>query len=339
MRAITVTRHGGPEVLEVRERPDPTPAPDEVRVRVRACGLNFAELMARQGLYPDAPKPPCVLGYEAAGEVDAVGSRVSDYKPGDRVLLARRFGAHADVVCAPERQVYPMPEGMSFEDAAALPVNYLTAYHMLFKAARIAPGERVLIHAAAGGVGTALLQLCRTVEGIETFGTASAHKHAHVRAMGCDHPIDYHTQDYAEVVTRLTGGRGVDVVFDALGGRDWRKGYDLLRPAGRLVAFGFANMTTGSKRNLLQVAREFITMPRWHPLELMQANRAITGVSLGDLWDEVELLREHMIAILGMVEAGQLKPHVDRVFTFDEAAAAHEHMQARRNVGKIILVP
>jgi NADPH:quinone reductase-like Zn-dependent oxidoreductase len=172
MRAVWITRHGGPEVLEVRETPDPEPGPGQVRVRVRAAGLNFAEVMARQGLYPDAPKPPCVVGYEAAGVVDAVGPGVSGPAVGQRVVALARFGAHAEAVCVPAEQTLALPEGTGFEEAAALPVNYLTAYHMLFRVACVRPGERVLVHMAAGGVGIAVLQLCRTVEGVVTLRDA-----------------------------------------------------------------------------------------------------------------------------------------------------------------------
>src|SRR5512142_2546421 len=159
MRAIWVTRYGGPEVLEVREAPDPLPGPGKVRVRVHAAGLNFAEIMGRLGLYPDAPRPPCVLGYEAAGVVDEVGSGVTSIAPGARVLALSRFGAHADTICVPAMQAVAMPDAMTFEEAAALPVNYITAYHMLFRVAALRLKEKDLVHMAAGGVGIATLQL------------------------------------------------------------------------------------------------------------------------------------------------------------------------------------
>ena len=241
MRAVWITRSGGPEALEVRDTADPEPGPGQVRIRVRAAGLGFAEVMAAQGLYPDAPKPPCVVGYEVSGVVDALGPGGGELAPGQRVLAMTHFGGHADVVCVPAEQVLPIPDAMSFEVAAALPVTYLTAYHLLFRVAVVRPGERVLVHMAAGGVGLAVLQLCRTVENLEIFGTASAAKHDVLRAEGCAHPIDYHATDYAAEVRRLTGGEGVDIVLDPLGGPDWRKGLKLLRPGGRLVAFGFAN--------------------------------------------------------------------------------------------------
>src|SRR5580704_13960244 len=228
MRAVWITKPGGPEALEVRETADPVPGPGQLRIRVRAAGLNFADVMAAQGLYPDAPKPPCVVGYEVAGVVDALGERTQGYAAGQRVLAMTHFGGHADVVCVPADYVLAIPDAMSFEEAAAIPVNYVTAYHMLFRVAGVRPGERVLVHMAAGGVGTAVLQLCRTVEDLEVFGTASAAKHDVLKAQGCAHPIDYHATDYAAEVRRLTGGEGVDIVLDPLGGNDWRKGLKLL---------------------------------------------------------------------------------------------------------------
>ena len=339
MRAVWITRYGGPEVLEVREQPDPSPGPGQVRVRVRAAGLNFSDMMARQHLYPDAPKAPCVVGYEAAGVIDAVGEGVASRVVGERVLALIRFGAHADTIVVPEKQALPMPDEMSFEEGAALPVVYLTAYHMLFRVAGLRPGAKVLVHMAAGGVGLAALQLCRTVPGVVTFGTASASKHDFLREHGCDHPIDYRNLDYAAEVQKLTGGKGVDIVLDALGGADWKKGYRLLAPAGMLVAFGFANMATGDKASLLNVAKNFLQVPRFSPMALMDKNRGVAGVNVGHLWNELELLVEEMEALLALYREKKVKPVIDSTFDFAHAADAHRRMAERKNVGKILLVP
>jgi synaptic vesicle membrane protein VAT-1 len=339
MRAIWITRAGGPAALEVRETADPEPARGQVRIRVRAAGLCFADVMAAQGLYPDAPKPPCVVGYEVAGVVDALGPGAAGHAAGGRVLALVHFGGHADVVCVPAEQVFGIPDGMSFEEAAAIPLNYLTAYHLLFRVANIRPGERVLVHMAAGGVGIAVLQLCRTAGEMVTFGTASAAKHEVLRAEGCTHPIDYHTVDYAAEVRRLTGGEGVDVVLDPLGGRDWRKGLKLLRPCGRLVAFGFANLASGQRRNPAHVASQALGIPLLTPLQLMTHNRTISGVNLGHLWEQTALLREELHAVLALWNAGSLQPRIDTIFPFTEAAAAHRRILQRQNIGKILLTP
>src|SRR5713101_4091583 len=191
MRALFITRFGGPEVLEIRESADPTPGVGEILIDVVRSGLNFADIAARMGLYPDAPKPPMVVGYEVSGTVKAVGQGVSDLRTGDSVLAVTAFRGQATRVIVPAIQAIKMPPGMSFEQAAALPVNYLTAFHILHQVAHLRPGDRVLIHMAAGGVGLATIQLCRLVEGVELFGTASASKHDLLRREGVAHPIDY----------------------------------------------------------------------------------------------------------------------------------------------------
>ncbi|MFT3769797.1 MAG: medium chain dehydrogenase/reductase family protein [Minicystis sp.] len=326
-------------MLEVRETPDPAPKAGEVRVRVRAAGLNFAEVMARQGLYPDAPPTPSIVGYEASGVVDAVGEGVTTPTVGTRVMALSRFGAHSDTLVVPAAQALPIPERMTFEEAAAIPVNYITAYHMLFRVANLRPRGKVLIHMAAGGVGIAALQLCRTVRDVVTIGTASASKHDVLRAEGCNHPIDYRSVDYAEEVQKLTSNRGVDIILDALGGKDWKKGIGLLAPAGLLIAFGFANMASGEKRNIFNVVRQAVGIPLFTPMSLMNTNRGVAGVNIGHLWHEMDMLKEELDAIVALYNEGKIKPRVSDVVPFDRAADAHRIIQERRNVGKVVLVP
>lgn len=339
MKAILIPKHGPPDVLQVRESEDPTAESGQVRIRVRACGLNFAEVMARQGLYPDAPKPPMVVGYEVAGEIDAVGEGVSESLVGKRALAMVRFGGHADTVCVAADQFFEMPAAMSFEEGAALPVNYLTAYHMLFEVFRVRPGDQVLIHMAAGGVGTAVCQLCRDIEGVTTFGTASAKKHDYVRSHGCDHPIDYRSVDYVEAIRELTDGKGVDLIMDALGGKDWKKGYSLLRPAGMLIAFGWANMSAGNKRKLGRIAGQLVQLPMYTPAGLMNDNKGVAGVNMGHLWSELDLLHREMSALVKLYTAGKIKPHIDKAFSFEDAAEAHRYLEQGKNVGKVVLTP
>ena len=337
-----IPKYGKPDVLEVREASDPTPRPGEVRIRVRASGINFAEIMARQGLYQDAPPLPMVLGYEVSGVIDTVAEGVSDRREGQRVLAITRFGGYADTVCVDAAQTYVMPEQMTFEEGAALPVAYLTAYHMLFNVFRVRAGDHVLIHQAAGGVGTAASQLCRSVGGVTTYGTASAGKHDYVRANGCDHPIDYHSVDYAEEIRRLTNGRGVDAVLDALGGDDWKKGYSLLRPGGLLIPFGWSNMAKHGKRRITHVLGQFTHLPWWTPMSLMHENKGVAGVNMGRLFlpgHEKERTHEAFTALLTLYEQGHIKPHVDRSFPFEQAAEAHGYIEAGQNVGKVLLTP
>lgn len=339
MRAVWIRKSGGPEVLEVRETEDPEPKAGEVRVRVRACGLNFAETTARQGFYPAAPKPPFVAGYEGAGVVDALGEGADASLEGARVMFISRFGAHSDTVCVPTDQLVVIPSAMSFEDAAALPVNYLTAYQMVVRIRRTQPGDRVLVHAAAGGVGTAVLQLCRGIGGVTTFGTASAAKHDYVRSQGCDHPIDYRSADYVAAVRELTNGEGVDLVCDALGGADWKKGYSLLRPAGLLVCFGLANAQRAGTVSWLRVIGQVLRIPKFNPMKMMGDNRGVVGVDLGSMWPHRELIQSGLRDVLALYESGVAKPHVDSIFPFERAGEAHAHLEGGKSVGKVLLVP
>lgn len=339
MRAVWISKFGKPDVLEVREGPDPEPKHGQVRIRVRASGINFAEIMARQGLYQDAPPTPMVVGYEVAGVIDAVGDGVEERSIGQRVLAMTQFGGYADLVCVDAQQSYILPEGMTFEEGAALPVTYLTAYHMLFNVFRLRPGDHVLIHQVAGGVGTAASQLCRSVGGVTSYGTASEAKHDYVRANGCTHPIDYHSVDYVEAVRDLTDGRGVDVVLDALGGEDWKKGYSLLRPGGLLIPFGWANMAKFGKRRITHVLGQLTNMPWWTPMKLMNENKGVAGVNMGHLWDEREMMADALTALLELYERGAIEPHVDRSFPFEQAADAHAYIEAGQNVGKVLLTP
>ena len=309
MRAIWITKHGGRQVLEVREAPDPRPAAGEIRIKVAASGLNFSDVLARLGFYPAAPKPPCVLGYEVSGIVDQTGDGPEGFTPGDRVVAMTKFGGHADAVCVSARSAIKLPDEISFETAAALPVNYLTAGHMARRVAGVRPGDTVLVHAAAGGVGQALLQVCQIIGGVRVIGTASASKHDMLRQNGCQEAIDYRTRDYVEEVRRLTGNAGVDIVFDCLGGADWKRGYDLLRSGGRLVAYGFANIQSGGARRLLPALVQLARMPRFSPLKLMTDNRSVSGVTLSHLWGEP--LIPDLAEAVRLCQEGKLRPHID----------------------------
>src|SRR5919204_64674 len=260
MRAVVIPRHGPPEVLEVQERPDPPVGAGEVRIAVKAAGVNFADTMARIGLYPDAPKVPCVVGYEVAGEIESVGEAVDSHQAGDRVIGATRFNGQAELVTVPAAQAFPLPDGLSFEEGAAFPVNYATAYAALVIMGGLKQSERVLIHAAAGGGGISATQVARGV-GAEIFGTASASKHDAIREQGVDHPIDYCSLDFEQEVRRITRGEGVDVIMDALGPTSFRKDYRILRPGGRLIMYGASEVQTGERRNLLAAARTALKTP------------------------------------------------------------------------------
>jgi NADPH:quinone reductase-like Zn-dependent oxidoreductase len=337
MRQIWITRTGPPEVLALKEAPDPTAGGGQVRVRVRASGVNFADLLARVGLYPDAPKPPCVVGYEVSGTVDELGAGVTGLALGDRVLAMCKFGGYSDVVVAPVEQVIKMPAQMTFEEGAAFPVVYVTAHNMMLWNGHLRPGSSVLIHSAAGGVGLAAIQLAKT-RGCRILGVASASKHDFLRAQGCQHPLDS-AGDYAAQARAVVGDRGVDLILDAVGGRSWTEGYDLLGPCGRLVAFGLSAASAGNERNLLHALRQLLSVKKWSPMKLMNDNKTISGTNVGHLFSRPDLITPQLVALMEMYGKGELHPHVDRSFPYGEAAAAHQYIHDRKSKGKVLLVP
>jgi NADPH:quinone reductase-like Zn-dependent oxidoreductase len=337
MRQIWITRAGGPEVLQVREAQDPNPGPGELRIRVRAAGINFADTMARVGLYPDAPKLPFVPGYEVAGIIDEVGAGVDARRVGEKVLALTKFNGYADTVCALSVATARMPENISFAQAASIPVVWLTAWHMLVNLGHLRKGQRVLVHGAAGGIGTAALQICKHI-GAEVMGTASAGKHTRLKQMGIDHAIDYRSQDVVAEVMRVTNGRGVDVALDPVGGKSFKKSFRALAPAGKLMMFGASSMSTGLGRNLFTAVGTMIGMPVFLPVPLMNNNRGVLGINMGRMWGEVDLLREYFIEILKLVEQGVFKPIVDIEVPFAEAGRGHERLAARENFGKVVIV-
>jgi NADPH:quinone reductase-like Zn-dependent oxidoreductase len=315
----------------VRESPDPQPKPGQVRVRVRAAGVNFADVMARQGLYPDAPPLPAVLGYEVAGELDLPKERA-----GERVVAMTHFGGQSELVCVDAALAFPIPRGLSFAEAASIPVVWLTAFHMLIELGNLKPGQTVLIHAAAGGVGTAALQICKKV-GAQSIGTASAAKHERLKSMGLNHAIDYRTEDFEARVMEITGKRGVDVVLDATGA--FKQSYRCLAPMGKLMMFGASAAVAGDKRSLWTAGRAALKMPFFHPLKMLPSNTAVFGINMGRLWGETALLSREMEQIVKGFDSGDYKAIVDSEVPFAEAARAHQRLTSRGNFGKVLLVP
>jgi len=336
MRQVVIARHGAPEVLEIREGPDPSPADDDIRIHVRAAGINFADILARLGMYPDAPKPPMVVGYEVAGRVDAVGRNVVGFAEGDRVVALTRFGGYADTVVVPAPQAFHFPDNLSDAEAAAVPVNYLTASIALYKMAALAPGETVLVHNAGGGVGIAATQLAR-LRRATVIGTASAFKHDALRSFGVDHAIDYRHANVAEEVNRLTRGRGVDVILDPIGGRSFTDSYRMLAPLGRLIIFGLSAAATGERRNAWHAFRAWFATPRFNPLSLINRNHGVFGLHIGHLWSERRQLAGTMEMLISELRAGRITPIVARTFPLDRAADAHRFIQSRANIGKVVL--
>jgi NADPH:quinone reductase-like Zn-dependent oxidoreductase len=334
MRAVVITKQGDPSVLQVQQRPDPPPpGPGQLRVAVRAAGVNFADHLARVGLYPDAPKFPAVVGYEVAGTVDAVGDGVDGGRVGERVLAGTRFGGYAEIVNVAASDCVALPDALSFEQGAAVPVNYATAWAALHGYGSLRAGERVLIHAAAGGVGIAAIQFAKAA-GAQVHGTASPGKHRKLAELGVDRAIDYRRDGWWK------GLDPYDVILDALGGTSLRRSYALLRPGGRLVGYGVSALQQGEKRSLRRAAPQALSMLRgFNALTLLQDSKAVIGLNMLRLWDDRGTLEPWISPLNAALHDGTISPVIHAAVPFDEAPTAHRILASRENIGKVVLVP
>ncbi|MEE6177346.1 zinc-binding dehydrogenase [Mycobacterium sp. 050134] len=337
MRAVVITKHGDPSVLQVQERPEPPPpGPGQLRVAVRAAGVNFADHLARVGLYPDAPKLPAVVGYEVAGTVMAVGDGIDAGRVGERVLAGTRFGGYAETVNVAAADAVPLPDALSFEQGAAVPVNYATAWAALHGYGSLRAGERVLVHAAAGGVGIAAIQFAKAA-GAEVHGTSSPGKHRKLAELGVDRAIDYRRDGWWK---GLKESSPYDIVLDALGGTSLRRSYALLRPGGRLVAYGVSNLQQGEKRSLRTAAPQALAMLRgFNLMDQLSDSKAVIGLNMLRLWDDRGTLEPWIAPLTEALRDGTASPIVHAAVPFAEAPEAHRILAARENVGKVVLVP
>ncbi len=335
MKAVFIARRGAPEALQVREIAEPEPGPKQVRVRVRAAGVNFADVLMRMGLYPGAPPLPFVPGYEIAGEIDAIGPGVEIGRLGERVACATAFGGYAEKVVVPADWTIPLPEGKTFEEAAALPVNYLTAYHALYVLGNLRQGGSVLVHGAAGGVGVAAVQLSG-LRGATIIGTASSAKHAFVMGQGAQFMLG-HGEDFEARTLELTRGRGVDIVLDPVGGRSFRKSYRCLAPAGLLVCYGISASAPGLRRNPFAALWAYLRSGFFSPLSMMGENRGVVGLHIGRLSGDEPLLRHELNELHRLWSEGRITPRVDQAFPVAHAPEAHRRLQDRKNIGKVVL--
>lgn len=340
MRQLVNTKTGSYDVLKVQEVPDLIPGADELLIQVKAAGLNFADILARKGQYPDGPKTPCVMGYEISGVVSGVGSGVDKSWIGKEVIGLCRFKGQAEQVVLKEKQVYEKPSKLSFEEAASIPVTYLTAWALLVGMGGLKKDESILIHNAGGGVGLAQLDIAKHI-GATTYGTSSERKHEFLKQRGLDYAIDYRTKDWFEELMKLTDNRSVELITDPLGGKEWKKSYKALRTTGRLGMFGISVASKNSSGGFgakLELIKTVLAMPTFKPLSLLDKNRGVYGVNLGHMWHEAEKAALWMNAILEGVETGWVRPYVDKTFKLEEAGEAHRYIEERKNIGKVVLV-
>lgn len=332
MRAVVITRYGGPEVMEVQERDDPRPSPGEVRIEVAASGITFSDVLARVGLYSAAPKTPCVVGYEVAGTIAELGEGVEGLSLGQRVMAGTEFGGHASQAVARANNVVALPEELTFAQGAAVPVNYATAWAALSVYGNLQHGERVLIHAAAGGVGISATQVAKH-RGAEIYGTASPGKHERIAEFGVEHPLDYTREGWESGLPKF------DLILDSIGGRSFRQSYSMLRSGGRLVAFGASAVMSGEKRSLIRAMRTLAQMPRFRVTKQISESKTVIGLNMRTLWTDRGTLTPYIGPVKDLFAEGVIKPVVAEAFPFENAADAHRMISERRNVGKVVLVP
>jgi len=330
-----LTRFGGPEVLELQEVDLPAPGPGEVLVRVRAAGINFAEVFCRLGLYAAAPPPPFVPGFEFAGDVVEAGPD-SRWKAGDRVLGVSRFGAYQGGLVAEAARIRPMPQGWSYEEAGGLPAALLTAAYGLYEIGHLRAGERVVVHSAAGGVGSLAVQLARARGAVVVGTCGSDAKLPVLERLGCDLALNYKQGDWDARVREALGP--VDLIFDALGGPFLRQGYRLLRTRGRLICYGFGSMTpAGDRPNWLRLAWQWLATPRFNPLDLVGDSRVVAGFNVLRLWDHLDVLGELFDEALGLVADGKVRVLIGEAAPYTEVGRLHAALQSGRTTGKLIL--
>lgn len=334
MQAILLRRTGAPRVLRLEEVPDPAPGAGELLVQVRAAGVNFADVAARQGLYPEAPRRPYVPGYESAGDVIALGPGVEGFRAGDRVLAYHLAGGYAQRVAVPAEQAVLLPDQVSFQSAVVLPVNYGTAFIALHRTGPVEQGMRIFIHAAAGGVGLAAVDLAR-LAGLEIVGAASTfYKRERLLAEGVKHVVPSRRVRVHRIARQLFGGKGFDIVLDSVGGPGIRSGLRALRPGGRLVTLGVSSM---SGRGLPGALLFLLRAPRVPFLDLLRESRGLCGVNLRQLMGDRPLMRRILETLVLEAVGGGIRPEPGRVLPLEEAATAHELLESRTNVGKIVL--
>ena len=336
MKQMFIVGHGGPEKLQLRESPDPSPAGGEIRIRVKASGINFADILARQGLYPDSPKDSLRRRLRSFRYGGHGRSRRGPSWVGKDVFALTRFGGYSDVVVVPEKQIFAKPASLSHELAAAIPVNYLTAWQLLVVMGSLKREETVLVHNVGGGVGLAAIDIARHI-GATIYGTASSGKHAFLLQRGLHEAIDYRTKDWAVELERLTNGKGVALITDPLGGNHWKKSYKALRSTGRLGMFGVSVATTSKLLGPLRLLPVALGMPFFHPLALMNTNKSAFGVNLGHMWHETDMIAGWMEILLKGVADGWVRPHVDKSFPLAQVGEAQTYMEERKNTGKVVL--
>lgn len=338
MRAVVLTKFGNPkDAFEIREVEKPVCKPYEVLIKVEAFGLNFADVLARTGMYPETPDRPCVIGYEVVGRVESQGTDVGQDMVGKRVVALTRFGGYAEYAVADSRAAGEISEDYPAGKALALATQYTTAYVCSRESMNLYPGDRVLVHAAAGGVGIALCQMALN-QGCIVFGTAgSAEKITFLKEMGVQHPINYREKDYAEEIKRITGGKRLDATFNSLAGKSVKKDFKLIGSGGKLVIFGAASRT-GKGRGMLSGLQLLLQTGFFTPLTFIMRSKSIIGVNMLKLGDyKPQLIAKCLHAVISEAEAGKIDPVVRKTYKIGDLNRAHQSLENRDTIGKTVV--
>jgi NADPH:quinone reductase-like Zn-dependent oxidoreductase len=336
---VVITAHGGPEVLKMIEEDAPEPRSGEVRIKVLTTGVAFADVLMRYGMYPNVPPLPFSPGYDIVGEVEKAGAGVKDFAPGDTVAALIMFGGYSRYLCVPASELTRVPTGVDPAEAVSLVLNYVTAQQMIHRIAQSQRGQAVLIHGAAGGVGTATLELGK-LAGLKMFGTASRSKHDLVAALG-GIPIDYKSDDFVRRVFEMTGNAGVDAVFDAVGGSNWWRSYKTLRsggkvPGGKLIGYGMSSVIENGRPSKLRGAASFALMGL---LGILPDGKSARWYSVTtEKKKHPGWFREDLAHLLGLLQERKVRPLVSDRLPLHEATRAHELIEHARVTGKIVLL-
>ena len=333
MKAVIVTKHGDPDKMEIQDVSMPIPGPNEICIKVSKAGINFADILSRMGLYPGAPKPPFTPGMEVSGTIHELGPDVEGFEVGDRVVGSGTNGGYAEYTVSNCKGVFKIPKEVSFEVAASFPAVYLTSYLMIIHPGDLQPGESILIHGAAGGVGLASIELAKIAGAKTIFGTCSPSKHEFIQERGVL-PVD--KDNFLAEIMQWTDDKGVDLVLDPIGGEHLMQSYRCLGSGGRVCSFGISDMAPGKKRSHWHRIKSWLSFPKFDPLKMMTSNRGVFGIHLGR-WKNWEHLDKARKDLMGWISEGKISPHVDKVFPSEKVSDAHHYIQDRKNIGKVLL--
>ncbi|KAL5243904.1 hypothetical protein ACI65C_011314 [Semiaphis heraclei] len=338
MRAVVLTGFGGLKSVKILKKPEPTMGEGEVVIRVKACGLNFQDLMARQGVIESLPKAPFILGFECSGVIEQVAEGVEKFKVGDRVVALPEWRAWSELVSVPAKNVFAIPDGLNYVDAAALATNYIVAYVLLFELGAVKPGSSLILHSAGGGVGQAVAQLCKTID-VTVFGVASKTKHEALKGT-IDHLLE-RGSDYAAEVRKVSP-EGVDLFLDCVCGEECSRGYSLLKPMGKYILYGSSNIVTGETKSFFSAAKSWWQVDKISPLKLFDDSKTLMGFNLRRVLfhqNQSEYVANIFNKVIGLWKDGKVKPVIDSTWAFEDVGEAMQKMHDRKNIGKIVLDP